>query len=86
MKNQMKDTAAFRPAVFVVLRYVAVRAPKKTSETVVPMSRNVHLSKRSMYSAVQVLPMMVKFVQQAFSRQDLKHSSQERRRRARCNW
>ena len=78
MKNQMKKTAAFRPAVFVVLRYSAVKAHRKTRETVTPvapMSRKVRLPQRSMYNAVQMLPMMVKVVQQAFNNNGLKPCS-----------
>ena len=70
MKNHMKNTAAFSPFVFVVPRYVAVRAQRKISETVTPVaptSKNVRRPNRSMKKAVQILPTMVKVVQHAFN-------------------
>ena len=54
--------------MFEVLRYVAVSAQRKINDTtqpVDPMSMNFRRPNLSMYSAVQVLPMMVKLVQHA---------------------
>lgn len=71
MKNQTKNTAAFRPAVFVVPRYSAVSAQRKLSETttpVAPIRRKVRRPSLSMYRAVHMLPKIVKVVQQALRR------------------
>lgn len=65
----MKNTAARSPATFVVPRYSAVKAHRKITQAVQPVdpiNMNVLRPNRSMYNAVQMFPMMVNVVQQAF--------------------
>jgi hypothetical protein len=74
LTKKMKNTAARRPAVLVVPRNSAVKAQRKMTQLVTPtepMSMKVRRPKRSMKNAVQVLPMMVKDVQQALSRRGM---------------
>lgn len=71
LTKKTKNTAALSPAVLSVSKKDAVRAQRKIRETTQPMepiSINRRLPNRSMYKAVQVLPMMVKLVQQALRR------------------
>lgn len=71
LTKKTKNTAALSPAMLSVSKKDAVRAQRKIRETTQPMepiSINRRLPNRSMYKAVQVLPMMVKLVQQALRR------------------